>query len=148
VFGSYEFGGSEDKVKSPYHDRDATREALWYGPVFHGGAPWHDSHKYYRKTPKMAIAMDISPGPCYHIQAMKAEIHPQYFEKVKVTCACGKSWTTGSTKEELNVAICSQCHPFFTGTEKIVDTRGRVEKFKKRLEKSAAKSTSKNSKKK
>jgi large subunit ribosomal protein L31 len=74
---------------------------------------------------------------------MNAEIHPQYFEKAKVTCACGKSWTVGSTKEELNVAICSQCHPFFTGTEKIVDTRGRVEKFKKRLEKSAAKSTSK-----
>lgn len=73
---------------------------------------------------------------------MKAEIHPQYFEKAKVSCACGNSWTVGSTKEELNIAICSNCHPFYTGQEKIVDTRGRVEKFKKRLEKSAATKTS------
>lgn len=82
--------------------------------------------------------MDISGEPCYDIRAMKAEIHPQYFEKAKVSCACGNSWTVGSTKEELTIAICSNCHPFYTGTEKIVDTRGRVEKFKKRLEKSAA----------
>ena len=74
---------------------------------------------------------------------MKAEIHPQYFDKAKVSCACGNSWTVGSTKEELSIAICSNCHPFYTGQEKIVDTRGRVEKFKKRLEKAAAKSTSK-----
>lgn len=87
--------------------------------------------------------MDISIGPCYDIRAMKAEIHPQYFEKAKVSCACGNSWTVGSTKEELSIAICSNCHPFYTGQEKIVDTRGRVEKFKKRLEKTAAKTTSK-----
>lgn len=70
---------------------------------------------------------------------MKASIHPQYYPDAKVKCACGNHWTTGSTKPELQVAICSACHPFYTGQEKILDTRGRVEKFKKRLEKSAQK---------
>lgn len=68
---------------------------------------------------------------------MKAGIHPEYHSAAKVTCACGNSWTTGSVKPELHVAICSNCHPFYTGQEKILDTRGRVEKFKKRLEKTA-----------
>ncbi|MDP2647933.1 MAG: 50S ribosomal protein L31 [Candidatus Yanofskybacteria bacterium] len=67
---------------------------------------------------------------------MKTEIHPQYYPDAKVKCACGNKWTTGSVKPELEVAICSKCHPFYTGQEKILDTRGRVEKFKKRLEKS------------
>lgn len=66
---------------------------------------------------------------------MKTDIHPQYFATAKIKCACGNSWTTGSTKPELSVPICSNCHPFYTGTEKLLDTRGRVEKFKKRLEK-------------
>ena len=63
---------------------------------------------------------------------MKAEIHPKYFDKAKVTCACGNVFTTGSTKEEINVEICSTCHPFYTGLEKVLDTAGRVEKFKAR----------------
>lgn len=67
---------------------------------------------------------------------MQTDIHPQYFLSAKVKCACGNKWTTGSVKPELEVAICSKCHPFYTGQEKILDTRGRVEKFKKRLEKS------------
>ncbi|MDP3792557.1 MAG: 50S ribosomal protein L31 [bacterium] len=66
---------------------------------------------------------------------MKTGIHPQYYPNAKVKCACGKTWTIGSTAEETNVSICANCHPFYTGTEKIVDTRGRVEKFKKRAEK-------------
>jgi large subunit ribosomal protein L31 len=70
---------------------------------------------------------------------MKQEIHPKYHPNAKVKCACGKTWTMGSVKPELDVAICSNCHPFYTGQEKILDTRGRVEKFKKRLEKSAQK---------
>ncbi|MEK7124968.1 MAG: 50S ribosomal protein L31 [Patescibacteria group bacterium] len=70
---------------------------------------------------------------------MKAGIHPEYYPNAKVRCACGNSWTTGSVKPEMQVAICSNCHPFYTGQEKILDTRGRVEKFKKRLEKTAAK---------
>ena len=67
---------------------------------------------------------------------MKSDTHPTYFPKAKVACACGNSFTVGSTKESLNVSICSACHPFYTGTEKIADTRGRVDRFKKRLAKS------------
>lgn len=61
---------------------------------------------------------------------MKKETHPQYFEKAKVTCACGNTFTIGSTKEKLEVEICSACHPFYTGNEKVIDSAGRVEKFK------------------
>ena len=66
---------------------------------------------------------------------MKADIHPTYFPNAKITCACGASYTIGSTKEKLSVEICSACHPFYTGNEKLIDTAGRVEKFKARREK-------------
>ena len=62
---------------------------------------------------------------------MKADIHPHYVE-CKVTCACGNSFTTHSTKSEIRTDICSECHPFFTGSQKFVDTAGRVDKFLKR----------------
>ena len=62
---------------------------------------------------------------------MKEGIHPNY-KKTTVTCACGNTFVTGSTKENLRVEICSNCHPFFTGKQKLVDTGGRVERFKKR----------------
>ena len=64
--------------------------------------------------------------------AMKTDIHPKYFDKAEVVCVCGNKFTIGSTKEKINVEICSACHPFFTGNEKILDTAGRVEKFKAR----------------
>ncbi len=63
---------------------------------------------------------------------MKEKIHPNYNEAV-VKCACGNTFETGSTKKLLSVEICSSCHPFFTGKQKLVDTGGRVEKFKKRF---------------
>ena len=63
---------------------------------------------------------------------MKAEIHPKYYDSAKAICACGASYLIGSTKEEIHVEICSSCHPFYTGNEKIIDTAGRVERFKKR----------------
>ncbi len=63
---------------------------------------------------------------------MKKDIHPSYYPNAKVVCACGNSFTTGSTVKELHVEICSACHPFYTGKEKIVDTAGRVERFQKR----------------
>ncbi|MCB0377504.1 MAG: 50S ribosomal protein L31 [Bdellovibrionales bacterium] len=63
---------------------------------------------------------------------MKAEIHPTYYSDAKVTCVCGNTFTTGSTLKELNIDICSACHPFYTGKQKLVDTEGRVEKFKKK----------------
>jgi large subunit ribosomal protein L31 len=62
---------------------------------------------------------------------VKADIHPKYVD-CKVTCACGETFQTRSTKPELKIEICSKCHPFFTGTQKIVDTEGRVERFIRR----------------
>jgi len=66
---------------------------------------------------------------------MKKDIHPQYYPKAKVRCACGNVFTVGSTKPEIQIEICSQCHPFYTGKEKLIDIAGRVEKFKARKEK-------------
>lgn len=63
---------------------------------------------------------------------MKKDIHPKYFPESKVTCACGAIFAVGSTKPELRIEICSQCHPFYTGGDKIVDTAGRVERFKQK----------------
>ncbi len=63
---------------------------------------------------------------------MKQGIHPTYFEKAKITCACGKVYITGATVEELKTDICSNCHPFYTGKEKLIDTAGRIERFKTR----------------
>jgi len=63
---------------------------------------------------------------------MQADIHPEYYE-TKVTCGCGNSFTTGGTRKELKVDICSACHPFYTGKLKFVDTAGRIEKFKSKF---------------
>ncbi|MBS3947367.1 MAG: 50S ribosomal protein L31 [Dethiobacter sp.] len=62
---------------------------------------------------------------------MKEKIHPRY-EKTTVSCACGSMFEAGSTKKELRVEICSNCHPFFTGKQKFIDTGGRVERFKRK----------------
>jgi len=69
---------------------------------------------------------------------MKTEIHPQYHQ-VQVHCACGETFTTGSTKKELRVEICSKCHPFFTGKQKLVDSAGRIDRFQQRYAKKAPK---------
>ncbi len=66
---------------------------------------------------------------------MKKDIHPKYHTDSKVTCACGSSFATGSILKEITIEICSACHPFFTGEEKILDTGGRVGRFKRRQEK-------------
>ena len=63
---------------------------------------------------------------------MKTDIHPTYYSQAKVICACGNTFTTGSTLAEIHVEICSNCHPFYTGKQKLVDTAGRVEKFLER----------------
>lgn len=78
---------------------------------------------------------------------MKKDIHPTYYHDAKVICACGSTFITGSTKKELHVEICSNCHPFYTGKQKLVDTAGRVEKFKKRLATAETKGTKRISKK-
>lgn len=66
---------------------------------------------------------------------MKQDIHPKYYPNARVLCACGNSFTVGSTKELIEIEICSKCHPFYSGKKKIIDTMGRVERFKKRLAK-------------
>lgn len=63
---------------------------------------------------------------------MKKGVHPKFNSNAKVTCVCGSSFVTGSTLSDLSVEICSQCHPFFTGKQKLVDSEGRVERFRKR----------------
>ena len=68
---------------------------------------------------------------------MKTDIHPK-IHQVTVHCACGETWETGSTMEELRIEICSNCHPFFTGKQKLVDSAGRVDRFNKRYQKGNA----------
>jgi len=65
---------------------------------------------------------------------MKDGIHPTYYKDAVIKCACGASYLVGSTEKELSVEICSACHPFYTGKQKLVDTAGRVDKFKARME--------------
>lgn len=65
---------------------------------------------------------------------MKSDLHPTYNKETKVTCACGNTFTVGSTEEKIETEICSECHPFYTGEGKLIDTAGRIEKFKERME--------------
>jgi large subunit ribosomal protein L31 len=71
---------------------------------------------------------------------MKEKIHPQYFPEAKVICSCGNTFTVGSTKKEIRVELCSKCHPYYTGEQRVVDTAGRVERFRRRYEKTEKKS--------
>jgi large subunit ribosomal protein L31 len=68
---------------------------------------------------------------------MKKDIHPAYYNDARVICACGHTFTTGSTQKEIHVEICSACHPFFTGKQKLVDTAGRVDRYKRMVAKKA-----------
>lgn len=74
---------------------------------------------------------------------MKKDIHGQYFADAVATCACGAKYTVGSTQQEIEVEICSKCHPFYTGQEKVLDTAGRVDRFKKKVAAAGAKKTTK-----
>lgn len=69
---------------------------------------------------------------------MKKNIHPEYNEEVKVTCACGNTFTIGSTLKEIRVELCNECHPFYTGKQKLVDAARRVEKFQEKMSKVSA----------
>lgn len=64
---------------------------------------------------------------------MRTGIHPTYYPEATIVCSCGNTWTTGSTKAEIHTDVCSACHPFFTGEQRIVDTAGQVDRFMKRL---------------
>jgi large subunit ribosomal protein L31 len=65
---------------------------------------------------------------------MKSEIHPEYYPEARVVCACGNTFSVGATVPEISTEVCSACHPFFTGEQRIVDTAGQVERFMRRLE--------------
>ncbi|OGI61923.1 50S ribosomal protein L31 [Candidatus Nomurabacteria bacterium RIFCSPHIGHO2_01_FULL_39_9] len=77
---------------------------------------------------------------------MKKDIHPEYFQNAKVACVCGAHFEVGSTMPKISVEICSNCHPFYTGGDKVLDTAGRVERFKKRASASVGKTKSKTKK--
>lgn len=64
---------------------------------------------------------------------MKSEIHPKFYRNATVTCSCGNKFVTGATQEALRVELCSKCHPFYTGEQRIVDTEGRVERLRRRF---------------
>jgi large subunit ribosomal protein L31 len=66
---------------------------------------------------------------------MKKDTHPEYFKNAKVTCVCGNEFEVGSTQKEIKIELCSECHPFYTGKQKLVDTARRVEKFQEKLAK-------------
>ena len=68
---------------------------------------------------------------------MRENIHPTWYPEALISCACGHSWTTGSTVEAIRTDVCSNCHPFYTGTQRLIDTAGRVDKFRKRYAKNA-----------
>lgn len=74
---------------------------------------------------------------------MKTSLHPQYHPAATVTCACGNTFTTGSTLEAIRVEVCSNCHPFYTGKQNLIDTAGRVDRFQRILEKKAQKRAAK-----
>ncbi len=78
---------------------------------------------------------------------MKKDIHPTYYPNAKVKCACGNKFVVGSTLENIEVEICSACHPFFTGQDKVIDTAGRVERFKARVKAAEEKKTAQKPKK-
>lgn len=91
----------------------------------------------------LAVLNKQGPYP-KRANSMKKEIHPEYFENAKITCACGAIYEIGSTQKAIDVELCSACHPFYTGEQKIIDTARRVEKFKTRA---ASKSDAKSGKK-
>lgn len=72
---------------------------------------------------------------------MRDKIHPKWYPNAQVICACGNTWTVGATVEQIRTDVCSRCHPFFTGEQRIVDTEGQVERFVRRLERAVATGT-------
>jgi len=82
-----------------------------------------------------SLQTSLEVGKTPERNAMKEKIHPQYYSDADVSCSCGNKFTTGSTRKQLKVELCSACHPFYTGERRMVDTAGRVERFKQRYAK-------------
>lgn len=85
----------------------------------------------------LPLGLDLQTVVCYTLWAMKNQIHPEYHAQAKIKCACGNTFTTGSTIAEMQVEICSNCHPFYTGKQNLIDTAGTIEKFRKKSSKAA-----------
>lgn len=83
--------------------------------------------------------MKIDFQPAIILPIMKANLHPTWYTDAKVTCSCGNTFITGSTQPAIRVEICSNCHPFYTGTQKFIDTLGQVDRFVKKIEVSKVK---------
>src|SRR3989338_4804474 len=86
----------------------------------------------------MAKICQIKNNPYNGGSMAKKDLHPKYYTDAIVRCACGNTFKVGATRKEISVEICSKCHPFFTGDEKLIDTAGRIERFKARKAKAAA----------
>lgn len=91
------------------------------------------------QTPQNLTFLEPKLLSCYTIHSMKADLHPTWYSNAKVTCACGNTFVTGSTLPAIRVEICSNCHPFYTGQQKFVDTLGQVERFQKKTKESEVK---------
>ena len=108
----------------------ATAAALLAGKI-------HARARQHRRRGRLGRQRGCANGRCYPGRAMKTGIHPEYVVAT-VRCSCGNEFVTRSTKPELHVEVCSNCHPFYTGKQKLMDTGGRVERFQRRLEKAGA----------
>ena len=102
-------------------------------PIVRSGAAWYNAEGARRPgRPDLDRRARTVRRRGRRGSTMKANIHPKYYEAT-VTCACGNTFTLGSTKPTLRVDVCSKCHPFFTGQQRILDTTGRVERFRRRF---------------
>ena len=81
----------------------------------------------------MLAGLDPLAPQWYNRRTVKSKIHPKWFADAQVTCACGSTFTTGSTTQKIGVEVCSNCHPLYTGQQKFLDTAGRVDKFNQRV---------------
>ena len=93
------------------------------------------NYLYHGSKSAQNQSVEFSKALCYNGNAMKKDIHPTYYPEAKVTCACGNTFQVGSTKPTLEIEVCSNCHPFYTGQDKLMDKVGRVQKFRERLSK-------------
>ena len=127
--------GDPRGVSLPLQPREARRGAGWGDR--RRRRPGREDSGPERRIRRLGRQRQCRYRLCYSGSTMKADIHPEYV-LAHVTCSCGNEFTTRSTKAELHVEVCSQCHPFYTGKQKLMDSGGRVERFQRRLEKAGA----------
>jgi large subunit ribosomal protein L31 len=119
-------------VLDKFSNRILVRTVVPYGRIDSAFVEHRRAELPTTVAPSTIARSSARRGRRFPEDAMKANIHPKY-EDCQVTCACGNKFVTRSTKKEIHLEICSNCHPFFTGKQKFVDTAGRVDKFRKRF---------------